>query len=198
MSVAVATTGTGAGGPGSCTGLPANAVYYSGATTYTPTVLSGSLTASYTSGAITQNTCQFNCASWYSYSGSACISNPVVKIAGGNNSTWAYGLKADGTLWRLGATTTQVSGMSNVKYLGSNCLAKNDGTAWCYNVGYSNIYGSAGNGTTSVLSVPVQVTGLTNVSTAYGIGATSCASKSDGTAWCWGYGYEGELGNNTT
>lgn len=59
---------------GSCTGLPSNAAYYSGATTYT---LSGaangtSLTASYNASP-TANTCQFNCNTSYSWTGSACV-----------------------------------------------------------------------------------------------------------------------------
>ena len=51
-SIAVATTGTGgsSGGAGTiaCTGLPANAIYASGATSYMITSTGGSATASYT------------------------------------------------------------------------------------------------------------------------------------------------------
>ena len=71
----MATTGTGGtSSPSSCTGLPANAVYYGSGTSYTPTgTLSGGLTATYTTGAILANTCQYACTTGYSYMNGSCL-----------------------------------------------------------------------------------------------------------------------------
>ena len=75
--MAVATTGTGAGSSGnSCTGLPTNAVYYGSATTYS--ITGGGTTATYTTGALTANTCNYNCASGYGWNGASCVQGPVV------------------------------------------------------------------------------------------------------------------------
>ncbi len=64
---------------GACTGLPANAVYYGSATSYT---LAGaaagtSLTASYTGGTLIPNSCMFSCGSGYGWNGSSCVTTTV-------------------------------------------------------------------------------------------------------------------------
>jgi alpha-tubulin suppressor-like RCC1 family protein len=70
-------------------------------------------------------------------------------------------------------------------------LATN-GTVWTWGTG------ELGNGTTGSSYIPVQVTGLTNIT------AISCgwkhnlALKADGTVWSWGLNAEGELGDGTT
>ncbi len=70
-------------------------------------------------------------------------------------------------------------------------LATN-GTVWTWGTG------ELGNGTTGSSYVPVQVTGLTNIT------AISCgwkhvlALKADGTVWSWGLNADGELGDGTT
>ena len=74
---------------GACTGIPSNAVYYNGTASYS---LAGaangtSLTASYNAGAITTNTCQFNCSGGYSWNGSACILNTFTVTCAGTNVT---------------------------------------------------------------------------------------------------------------
>ncbi len=60
---------------GSCTGLPANSVYYGNATSYT---LSGaaagtSLTASYTGGTLIPNSCMYACNGSSAWNGSSCV-----------------------------------------------------------------------------------------------------------------------------
>jgi RHS repeat-associated protein len=71
---------------------------------------------------------------------------------------------------------------------------KTDGTVWSW--GY-NVDGELGNGTTNNSSVPVQVSGLSSVSTVAAGDFTSYALKTDGSIWDWGYGGDGELGNGT-
>ena len=76
------------------------------------------------------------------------------------------------------------------------CVLKIDGTVWCWG---DNSMGELGNNSTTQSNVPVQVTGLTGVTT---IGAGgynhTCALKADGTVWCWGNNASGELGDGTT
>ena len=78
-SVVVATSPAVSGGNMSCTGIPTNAVYYNGLTSYSPATLSGSATASYTvTGTITVNTCQYNCAGGYAWNGTnSCVVAPA-------------------------------------------------------------------------------------------------------------------------
>jgi hypothetical protein len=118
--------------------------------------------------------------------------------------------RSDGSLWN---GTTPVTGANGSLFLatsfsaystGTVCAAKSDGSAWCWG---SNSYGQLGNNTTtSSPSLPVQVltgagTPLTNVKKvamdAYN-GYTACALDGSGSAWCWGYGSSGQLGNGGT
>jgi alpha-tubulin suppressor-like RCC1 family protein len=61
-----------------------------------------------------------------------------------------------------------------------------------------NDSGQLGDGTTTLASTPVQVSGLTDVAqVAAGAGHT-LAVRRDGTVWAWGYNTNGQLGNGTT
>jgi alpha-tubulin suppressor-like RCC1 family protein len=81
------------------------------------------------------------------------------------------------------------------------CALRSGGTVWCW--GY-NVEGELGDGTSTNRSTPVQVTQgnastlFTNAADVAAGGGTSCASKTDGTAWCWGLNYSGEVGDGTT
>jgi alpha-tubulin suppressor-like RCC1 family protein len=124
--------------------------------------------------------------------------------------------KQDGTLWCWGhndsgqlgdGTTVKKSSPAQVPALGAtvvevslggahSCARKQDGTLWCWG---RNDYGQLGDGTTVQKSSPVQVPvlGATVVEVSLG-GAHSCARKQDGTLWCWGANYNGQLGDDTT
>ncbi|HEY6559479.1 MAG TPA: hypothetical protein VI072_19485 [Polyangiaceae bacterium] len=76
------------------------------------------------------------------------------------------------------------------------CVLKMNGTLWCWG---HNDYGQLGDGTTTSRSVPVQVASLgTGVIAVAAGGSHTCARKRDGTLWCWGENYYGELGDGTT
>lgn len=80
------------------------------------------------------------------------------------------------------------------------CAIASDNNAYCW--GY-NAYGGLGNGTGTPSSTPVPVatSGALSGKTIKAIDAGyyfSCAIASDNKAYCWGYGYDGQLGNGTT
>jgi alpha-tubulin suppressor-like RCC1 family protein len=84
------------------------------------------------------------------------------------------------------------------------CARRTDGTVWCWgNAEFGQLGdGTTGDPTTHLRSKAVQVrrgggalTGVTGI----GAGGThSCARRSDGSAWCWGYAETGQLGDGTT
>jgi alpha-tubulin suppressor-like RCC1 family protein len=84
------------------------------------------------------------------------------------------------------------------------CVRRTDGTAWCWGAGGHGQLGdgTTGSSTTHVRTKPVQVRRGGGVMTRVtGIGAGvghSCARRSDGSAWCWGSDFRGQLGDGTT
>lgn len=78
----------------------------------------------------------------------------------------------------------------------NSCAFKSDNTLWCWG---TESYGELGNGgsETDSTSVPIQSDpgNWSMIGRAYG--QTYCAIKTDGSAWCWGKGNTGALGNNT-
>ena len=69
--------------------------------------------------------------------------------------------------------------------------------AWCWG---DNTNGQLGNGTTSTngASGPVQVAGGQKFASLAAGGSFTCGLTSDGTAYCWGWGGYGTLGNGAT
>lgn len=78
---------------------------------------------------------------------------------------------------------------------GTYCGLKANGEVWCWG---ENGEGTLGIGSTTDQSVPVQITGhvFSSIS-GNGAGGTMCATKADGSAWCWGRN-GGQLGNSGT
>lgn len=70
------------------------------------------------------------------------------------------------------------------------------GTVWTWG---DNTYGEIGNGMTSTtgMSIPYQVAGLSNVTAVSGGDRFTAALKSDGTVWTWGWNGFGQLGDGT-
>lgn len=76
-----------------------------------------------------------------------------------------------------------------------SCFLKTDGTAAC--AGWNQAYQLGSNALTSSI-VPVAVSGLSNAnSISAGGNIHTCATLSDGTAKCWGYGASGQIGDGT-
>ena len=115
------------------------------------------------------------------------------------------GQLGDGNAWQTVPVAVDTSGVLAGKTVTAvstgavHSCAVADGKAYCWGSGE---YGQLGNGTTSNSSVPVAVdtsgvlAGKTVTAVSAG-GSHSCA-VADGSAYCWGSGEFGQLGNDTT
>ena len=139
---------------------------------------------------------------WCQVSGGDCHSLGVRQ----NGTAWAWGL---GTSGRLGDNTT-VTKSSPVSVVGgytdwcqisasqAHSLAlRTNGTAWAWGSGNC---GRLGDNTTADKSSPVSVVGgftdWCQVSAGF-LGCFSLGLRTNGTAWSWGRGEFGQLGNNS-
>ena len=121
-----------------------------------------------------------------------------------DESAWCWGTN---TLGQLGDGTTvdrstaaQVIGLTSGATAisaggGDACAVKSDGSLWCW--GWNN-YGELGDGSGTTQTTPVPVTGMSSgVAGVSAGGSHTCAVKTDGSAWCWGYNGAGVLGDGS-
>ncbi len=133
----------------------------------------------------------------------------VAKIFGGHwatcalkidGSVWCWGIGLDGIrpkAWTALYTPTLLAAVTDAKTIAMGwyhfCYTKNaDGSVWCWG---DNQYGQMGNAMNPVEPVPVQISGLSNVTGLTAGSGHVCALKNDNTVECWGRGIDGELGN---
>ena len=139
----------------------------------------------------------------------------ITQIA--SNGSHACARETDGTLWCWGAggcvgdgTTetrlvpVQVAALGSnavnvsVSAAGRSCARKTDGTLWCWgwDVGGQGFFGD---GVPGDKLLPGQITALGNSVAQVSLGRYHiCATKTDGTVWCWGRNTSGALGDGTT
>jgi alpha-tubulin suppressor-like RCC1 family protein len=118
-----------------------------------------------------------------------------VRCAGEND----YGQLGDGTTTNRYAAAPVV-GLDGAMVIAAGgaftCALKSDGTVWCW--GLNSEIGQLGDRTMVDRSTPVAVYGLSQV-TGISVGVNhACATKTDGTVWCWGINSQGQLGDRTT
>jgi len=78
----------------------------------------------------------------------------------------------------------------------TSCALLSDRTVWCWG---SNNKGVLGAGTATALSLtPIQVSGLSDVTSLSAANYTACATLASGLIKCWGDNSFGELGNGST
>jgi hypothetical protein len=131
----------------------------------------------------------------YPTSSAQCFWNVPVHVLGLDHVTavagdayTAFALKSDGTVWHIGAPSTQVPGLTGVTAIAGGVFTdyalKSDGTVWSWG---RNLAGELGIGTETndYTEVPVQVRNLTGV-TAISADKDGTALRDDGTVWVWG------------
>ncbi len=111
----------------------------------------------------------------------------------------------DNTNGQLGNNSTKqsdvpiaVSGLAGVMAIAAGrnhtCALTTAGAVQCWG---DNAQGQLGNNSTTASLVPGPVSGLGSGVVAIAAGKFhNCAIKTGGAVWCWGYNYDGELGNN--
>jgi hypothetical protein len=122
-----------------------------------------------------------------------------IKEPGDTLWCWGHNFKGNlGSSTTLGGNATvpaQVSGAWKQVSAGAfyhTCGVKTAGTLWCW--GYNNA-GQLGNGSSSDEDIPAQVVGGGTTWKQVSTGTDhSCATKTDGTLWCWGQNSNNQLG----
>ena len=117
----------------------------------------------------------------------------------GAAACWGNPLPSDVSSCSEMPTPTPIAGLpSNISAIAVGydhaCALSADESAWCWG---ANTAGQLGDGTTVDHSTAAPVIGLTSGVTAISTGhSDSCALKSDGSLWCWGWNNYGELGDD--
>jgi alpha-tubulin suppressor-like RCC1 family protein len=116
------------------------------------------------------------------------------------STLWCWGDNAQGQLgvstpdgWT--PTPTQVTGTNYTSVAAGalhSCATRSDGTLWCWG---DNAYGQLGLGDTTDRSAPTQVGVATDWNMVVAGDRHTCGLRGGGsTAWCWGDGATGQLG----
>src|SRR5664280_1110047 len=118
----------------------------------------------------------------------------------GAAACWGNSLPGDVSTCSEMPTPTPISGLpSDISAItaGSDhaCAISTEQSAWCWG---TNTLGQLGDGTETTQTTPVPVFGMSSGIAGVSAGGNhTCAVKTDGSTWCWGYNVVGELGDGT-
>jgi alpha-tubulin suppressor-like RCC1 family protein len=157
--------------------------------------------------------------------GAGTFRNHLGPVQVGGGTVWAEvsagqhhacAIRVNGTLWCWGSdhfgqlgigdgngpqrSPVQVGGDSTWLQVsaggGQTCAIRSDGTLWCWG---ANFTGQTGLGPdTAPRFSPVRVGSLDDWARVSAGEFHTCATRTDGTLWCWGYNHLGELGAGST
>ena len=134
-------------------------------------------------------------------------------VSGGSAKCWGIGANGElglGFYVDFHPAAGDVSGVAGATAIAAGedhtCVIVSGGAAKCWG---NNQEGQLGNGTTNNCDPsegvymcgppsPVSVSGLTGLTSIAGGGHHTCALAANGAGYCWGRGFNGQLGNGTT
>lgn len=132
------------------------------------------------------------------FSTCALLADATVRCWGAGNN----GGLGDGNNTYSTSTKTSPTGITGVAYLSDNpgwnheCVVLSNRTLKCWGLNDNGQIGKGTNGT--IESTPAAVSGITNVDSVSTGPYSTCAVKTDGTPWCWGWNGYGGLGVGDT
>jgi alpha-tubulin suppressor-like RCC1 family protein len=142
---------------------------------------------------------------WTSAAAAAAVGGSHTCILSSSGYVYCTGYNGYGQLGD-GTTTSRSTASSSVPGLGTalaitageyhTCALTTGGAVYCWG---SNGYGQLGDTTTTSRGTVAVVSGLSNGVMAIAAGGYhTCALKTNGSVWCWGYNAYGQLGNGNT
>jgi alpha-tubulin suppressor-like RCC1 family protein len=151
------------------------------------------------------------------------LTHQAAPVQVGTGATWngvatsvnnTIATRTDGTLWGFGSsgggelaighrlqTSAAVQVGTDLTWSfaatgsGHSCAARTDGTLWCWGLNTSGQLGI--NSTSSKTEGPVQVGIVATWKLVAADSTHSCATRTDGTLWCWGLNSSGQVGINS-